>query len=282
MKKTVILVLILAFTLTFCACQANKPAKLPDAGNNGSGTSSPEKSVNENSVTVPTIDYFAEDGGVSKDWICPENSIYRFLTESNYEGFDVLSLTHQSGGQSPGDLPPADSVKQDERNIKNTDITLSFSTKEPYVMYFLVFDESGKETLVLISYDGGITDNSLVLVLETDFGTAENFYNTVFGEQPFTAKVIADFNVTAFHARYLGVLRAQDKTDLLVTDGKEENPNKNKYYMGYFGNPDDYDFGNYMYSNLIPDKSSPENDALATRGRIIELLALFGVENIIE
>ena len=280
MKKTVILVLIFAFTLTFCACQANKPAKLPDAGNNGSGTSLPEES--ENSVTVPTIDYLAEDGGVSKDWMCPENSIYRFLTESNYEGFDVLSLTHQSGGQSPGDLPPADSVKQDERNIKNTDITLSFSTKEPYVMYFLVFDESGKETLVLISYDGGITDNSLVLVLETDFGTAENFYNTVFGEQPFTAKVIADFNVTAFHARYLGVLRAQDKTDLLVTDGKEENPNKNKYYMGYFGNPDDYDFGNYMYSNLIPDKSSPENDALATRGRIIELLALFGVENIIE
>ncbi|MBO7161829.1 MAG: hypothetical protein J6W15_03330, partial [Clostridia bacterium] len=213
---------------------------------------------------------------------CPENSIYRFLTESNFEGKRVPSEKEPSSEPVPGDLPPADIVAQDERNIKNTDITLSFSTKEPCVMYFLAIDESGKETLVLISYDGGIMDNSLVLVLETDFGTAENFYNTVFGEQPFTAKVIADFNVTAFHARYRGVLRAYDKTELLVTDGKEENPNKNKYYMGYFGNPADYDFGNFMYSNLIPDESSPENDALATRDRIIELLALFGVENIIE
>ncbi|MBO7246304.1 MAG: hypothetical protein J6V56_06020, partial [Clostridia bacterium] len=91
MKKTIILVLIFAFALSFCACQANKPAKLPDAGNNGSGTSSPEESVNENSIILPTIDYLAEDGGVSKDWQCPEHSIYRFLTESNYEGFDVLS-----------------------------------------------------------------------------------------------------------------------------------------------------------------------------------------------
>ena len=52
--------------------------------------------------------------------------------------------------------------------------------------------------------------------------------------------------------------------------------------MGYFGNPADHDFGNFMYSNLVPDESSPENEALATRGRITELLALFGVENIIE
>lgn len=269
MKKPIILVLIFAFTLSFCACQAGSSAKPPVA----------EK---DESKVVYDMNYFAEDGGVSKDWQCPEHSIYRFLTESNFEGSSVPSQTEPSGEPVPGDLPPSDSVAQDERNIKNTDITLSFSTKEPYVMYFLAIDESGKETLVLISYDGGILDNSLVLVLETDFGTAENFYNTVFGEQPFTAKVIADFNVTAFHARYLGVLRAQDKTDLLITDGKEENPNKNKYYMGFFGNPDDVDFGNFMYSNLIPDESSPENDALATRGRIIELLALFGVENIIE
>ncbi len=104
----------------------------------------------------------------------------------------------------------------------------------------------------------------------------------MFGEQPFTAKVIADFNVTAFHARYLGVLRAQDKTDLLVTDGKEENPNKNKYYMGYFGNPEDFEFGNYMYSNLVPDESSPENEALSTRGRISKLLSDFGINGVIE
>ncbi|MBO7217062.1 MAG: hypothetical protein J6V84_08715 [Clostridia bacterium] len=282
MKKTIILVLIFAFALSFCACQSNSPVNKPDVGNGDVDTSLPEESVKENSIIVPTIDYFAEDGGVSKDWICPENSIYRFLTESNFEGKSVPSQTEASNEPVPGDLPPADSVKQDERNIKNTDITLSFSTKEPYVMYFLAFDESGEETLVLISYDGGIMDNSLVLVLETDFGTAENFYNTVFGEQPFTAKVIADFNVTAFHARYLGVLRAYDKAELLVTDGKEENPNKNKYYMGYFGNPADYDFGNFMYSNLVPDESSPENEALSTRGRIIELLALFGVEGVIE
>ena len=282
MKKTIILVLIFAFALSFCACQSNSPVNKPDVGNGDVDTSLPEESVKENSIIVPTIDYFAEDGGVSKDWICPENSIYRFLTESNFEGKSVPSQTEASNEPVPGDLPPADSVKQDERNIKNTDITLSFSTKEPYVMYFLAFDESGEETLVLISYDGGIMDNSLVLVLETDFGTAENFYNTVFGEQPFTAKVIADFNVTAFHARYLGVLRAYDKAELLVTDGKEENPNKNKYYMGYFGNPADYDFGNFMYSNLVPDESSPENEALATRGRIIELLSLFGAEGLIE
>ena len=247
MKKTIILVLLFAFALSFCACQSNSPVNKPDVGNGDVDTSLPEESVKENSIIVPTIDYFAEDGGVSKDWICPENSIYRFLTESNYEGSSVPSQTEPSGEPVPGDLPPADSVAQDERNIKNTDITLSFSTKEPHVMYFLAFDESGEETLVLISYDGGILDNSLVLVLETDFGTAENFYNTVFGEQPFTAKVLADFNVTAFHARYLGVLRAYDKAELLVTDGKEENPNKNKYYMGYFGNPADYDFGNFMY-----------------------------------
>ena len=282
MKRIVISVLILAFALSFCACQAGSPAKPPQSADGALDASVPSESVNENSIILPTIDYFAEDGGVSKDWQCPEHSIYRFLTESNYEGSIVPSQTEPSGEQTPGDLPPADSVKQDERNIKNTDITLSFSTKEPYVMYFLAFDESGKETLVLISYDGGITDNSLVLVLETNFGTADNFYNTVFGEQPFTAKVIADFNVTAFHARYRGVLRAYDKTELLVTDGKEENPNKNKYYMGYFGNPADYDFGNFMYSNLVPDESSPENEALSTRGRISELLALFGVENIIE
>lgn len=282
MKRTVILLLIFAFALSFCACQASGPAKPPVIGSGVSDTSLPEESVNENSIILPTIDYFAEDGGVKKDWVCPEYSIYRFLTESNFEGGNVPSQTEQSGEPVPGALPPADSVLQDERNIKNTDITLSFSTKEPYVMYFLAFDESGRETLVLISYDGGILDNSLVLVLETDFGTAENFYNTVFGEQPFTAKVIADFNVTAFHARYRGVLRAHDKTELLVTDGKEENPNKNKYYMGYFGNPDDFDFGNYMYSNIIPDESSPENDALSTRDRIIELLSLFGVEDVIE
>ncbi|MBR4852064.1 MAG: hypothetical protein IKV01_00525, partial [Clostridia bacterium] len=173
MKRIVISVLILAFALSFCACQAGSPAKPPVA----------EK---DESKVVYDMNYIAEDGGVSKDWQCPEHSIYRFLTESNYEGSSVPSQTEPSGEQTPGDLPPADSVKKDERNIKNTDITLSFSTREPYVMYFLAFDESGKETLVLISYDGGIMDNSLVLVLETDFGTAENFYNTVFGEQPFT------------------------------------------------------------------------------------------------
>ncbi len=282
MKKTIILVLIFAFALSFCACQSNKPVNKPDGGNGVANTSLPEESESENSVTVSAIDYFAEDGGVSKDWVCPENSIYRFLTENNFEGKRVPSQDEPSEEPAPGDLPPADSVAQDERNIKNTDITLSFSTKEPYVMYFLAIDESGKETLVLISYDGGISDNSLVLVLETSFTTAENFYNTLFGEQPFTAKVIADFNVTAFHARYLGVLRAHENAELLVTDGKEENPNKNKYYMGYFGNPDDFDFGNYMYSNLISDESAPENEALKTRDRIIELLALFGVEGVIE
>ncbi len=277
-RKNTIYVLLLLISICLVSCQSNTPS----GDNIGAAPSLPEESVNENSVTVPAINYFAEDGGVSKDWICPENSIYRFLTENNFEGKRVPSDKEPSGDPAPGDLPGAASVAQDERNIKNTDITLSFSTKEPYVMYFLAIDESGKETLVLISYDGGISDNSLVLVLETSFGTAENFYNTVSGEQPFTAKVIADLNVPAFHARYLGVLRAQDKTELLVTDGREENPNKNKYYMGYFGNPDDFDFGNYMYSNLIPDESSPENDALGTRDRIIELLSLFGVENVIE
>ena len=116
MKKTIILLLIFAFTLTFCACQAGSSAKPPVA----------EK---DESKVVYDMNYIAEDGGVSKDWICPENSIYRFLTESNFEGSSVPSQTEPSGEPVPGDLPPADSVKQDERNIKNTDITLSFSTK---------------------------------------------------------------------------------------------------------------------------------------------------------
>ncbi|MBO7162241.1 MAG: hypothetical protein J6W15_05420, partial [Clostridia bacterium] len=74
MKKTIILVLLFAFALSFCSCQSNSPVNKPDVGNRDVDTSSPEES--ENSVIVPAIDYFAEDGGVSKDWICPENSIY--------------------------------------------------------------------------------------------------------------------------------------------------------------------------------------------------------------
>lgn len=277
-RKNTIYALLLLISVCFVSCQANAPAK----DNVGASASLPEESVNENSVVLPTIDYFAEDGGVKKDWVCPENSVYRFLTESNFEGKLLPSETEPSGEPITGGLTDADSVAQDERNIKNTDITLSFSTKEPYVMYFLAMEEDGKETLVLITYDGGILDNSLVLVCETDFGTAENFYNTVFGEKTFTAKVLADFNVTAFHARYLGVLSADEETDLLVTDGKEENPNATKYYMGYFGNPNDYEFGNFMFSNLVPDESAPENAALKTKERINELISLFEAEIIIK
>lgn len=276
MKRRLSLILLLFLVIScFSACipQGTPDGSVPDAGNAES---------KEESRIIYDMNYISEDGGVNKDWVCPENSLYRFLTENNFEGKLLPSEAEPSGEPILGGLPDADGVVQDERNIKNTDVTLSFSTKEPYVMYLLAFDESGKETLVLITYDGGISDNSLVLVCETDFGTAENFYSTVYGEKTFTAKVLADFNVTAFHARYLGVLRANEETDLLVTDGKEENPNKNKYYMGYFGNPRDYKFGNFMYSNLVPDESLPENDALKTVSRINELLELFNTGIIIE
>ncbi len=278
MKKhlTFILITLLIAAFCFSACQPQGGApdeSTPVAGNAAS---------KDESRIIYDMNYIAEDGGVKKDWTCPENSVYRFLTESNFEGKRIPSEAEPSGEPVPGSLPDADTVVQDERNIKNTEITLSFSTKEPYVMYFLALNADGTETLVLITYDGGISDNSLVMVCETDFGTAENFYATVFGEKPFTAKVLADFNVTAFHARYLGVLRANEEAELLVTDGKEENPNENKYYMGYFGNPYDYDFGNFMFSNLVPNESAPENDALKTKTRINELLELFGAGIVIE
>lgn len=272
MKKSISLILLTLLILTcFSSCQ---PQGTPDE-------SVPVAGKDESKV-IYDMNYIAEDGGVKKDWVCPENSVYRFLTDSNFEGKRTPSEAEPSGEPVTGSLPDADRVVQDERNIKNTDITLSFSTKEPYVSYFLALNGDGTETLVLITYDGGTSDNSLVLVLETSFGTAENFYSAVFGEKPFTAKVTADFNVTALHARYLGVLRANGETDLLITDGKEENPNENKYYMGYFGNPNDYEFGNFMYSNLLSDESAPENDALKTKARINELLELFGTDIVIE
>ncbi len=273
MKRFVVISVLLAIFLCFSACQAGAPAdvSVPDVG------------TGETSHITYDHNYIdADDGGVRKGWSCPENSIYRFLTDSNYEGKHIPSDKEPSGEIIVGGLPDAENVVQDERNIKNTEITLSFSTHEPYVMYLLAIEESGKETLVLISYDGSTSDNSLVLVCETDFGDGESFYNTVYGEKPFTAKVLADFNVTAFHARYRGVLRAYNKEDLLITDGKEENPNKTKYYMGYFGNPNDYTFGNFMFSNLLPDESSPDNDALVTVERVKELLSLFGADGILE
>lgn len=52
--------------------------------------------------------------------------------------------------------------------------------------------------------------------------------------------------------------------------------------MGYFGNPNDYKFGNFMFSNLLPDESSPDNDALVTVERVKELLSLFGADGILK
>lgn len=188
MKRIFVFIALFVLLFSFSACQAGAPAdvSVPDIG------------AGETSHIIYDHNYRdVDDGGVRKGWTCPENSIYRFLTDSNYEGKRIPSDKEPSDEMILGDLPDAETVVQDERNIKNTEITLSFSTHEPYVMYLLAIEESGKETLVLITYDGSTSDNSLVLVCETDFGDGENFYNTVYGEKPFTAKVLADFNVTA-------------------------------------------------------------------------------------
>lgn len=294
MKKHVFIPILFIILLCCFACQALEPNSY---NSTTSDTVSFYKSGENDTSATPTYNnpdndgftstnYFAVDGGVSPTWEPPKYSLYRLLTPSNFDG-EYYPYDGEVSEILCDKLPEAKYIVQDDRGIKGTEITLSFSKYEPYVQFLLCIDENGTETLILATYDRCLFDTVLMLVCRSDFGSAENFYNTVFECRPFNVTVLEDINVSALHARHYFVRHpdAEAEQAYYINSAADvlRNPNETQYYAGYFGNPHDYKFGNYMYGNLLPAEEQDDDAAISrTVERTKLLLDMFGIDGYIE
>lgn len=183
MKKLAAFILLIASMLLLCACGGNKEPDMSDI------STSPSESITVSTEHTTTT----ENTETSVDY----NSAYsplRFLSDSNYGSL----LWTPTETVTPGTQADPSAIPQPEQDSVGTTVQISLTFPDSDGHYATAFhylrnEETGNENLVLILSDDKL-HFPLLMVLKTDFGSANAMLEHIRDQKVFTGEILAMVN----------------------------------------------------------------------------------------
>lgn len=183
MKKLAAFILLIASTVLLCACDGNTEPDMSDI------STSPSESVTVSTEHTTTTE--------NTETPVNYNSAYsplRFLSDSNYGSL----LWTPTETVAPGTQADPGAIPQPEQDSVGTTVQISLTFPDSDGKYAVAFhylrnEETGNENLVLILSDDKL-NFPLLIVLKTDFGSANVMLEHIQDQKVFTGEILAMVN----------------------------------------------------------------------------------------
>lgn len=221
MKLTRIIFVLLSLVMLLTACDRGDPSG--STGKLSEGTSETES--NHEQETSPAADEVK---------LTDPNSIFRFLSDIN--NGQLLKVPDEP--DPPGTLSPVENIPQPEQDLVGTVVSISFdkpaSQQYDHVSFHYLHNaETGEETTVVIFGD---VHFPMLMVLKTQFGSANVLLNHVQQGTAFQGKILAMVNLDPLEGVYSesAVVNDDKLTDGEVVDLLSQEALGGSQYIGYY------------------------------------------------
>lgn len=183
MKKLAVVISLATLMLLLCACDGNTEPDMSDI------STSPSESVTVSNEYTTTTENTETTVNYNSAY-----SPFRFLSDSNYGSL----LWTPTETVAPGTQADPSAIPQPEQDSIGTTVQISLAFPDSDGKYAVAFhylrnEEAGNENLVLILSDDKL-HFPLLMVLKTDFGSANAMLEHIREQKVFTGEILAIVN----------------------------------------------------------------------------------------
>ncbi|MGN0999073.1 MAG: hypothetical protein ACI4PO_05925 [Faecousia sp.] len=163
-----------------------------------------------------------------------EAAITRFLTETNRSG----QIASSGELVPPGTLPEVDSIPRADQALVGSTVSILFARQQQAIPFHYLRDaQSGTEHLTVVIPTDRIP---LLIVFETNLGSASALCEKMTKEEPFTAKIVAFVNISFEEGMYAEMTtRYSDASDAEMVFISNPGALNGREYIGVYGTGDD-------------------------------------------